>query len=425
MISVGRLTPEARARHASRRGALEGKVRDAVGAILGDFRKDGDAAIRRLTRKFDGADMERFEASPEEIAGAEKRLPQAVQAAIRSMHDSVARYHKNGVLKDFEIEPMPGVRLGKLTVPFERAGLYVPGGLAAYPSSVVMTSVPAAVAGVRELVLCSPPSKEGTLPDAVLFAAKVCGVSRVFKVGGAQAVFAMAYGTATVPRCDIIVGPGNVYVTAAKEIVQGEVAIDFLAGPTEILVLSDGEASARFIAAELAGQAEHAPDACCLLVTTSPAQADAVVKELEAQVPVRERAEIIRQALGSRGAILVADSLDAAVSFANDFGAEHLVLATKHPVEVLRRIRSAGSVFLGEYTPVAMGDYGVGPNHVLPTMGDARRRGGLTANTFIKSISYQMLSREGLAKVAPTASTLARVENLEAHLNSIEVRLGH
>lgn len=424
MIPVGPLTPEARARLLGRRAAIEGAVRRTVEAILDQVRREGDAALRALTRKFDGPDLERLEVTPEEWARAERSVPQNVQAAVRSMYDSVVRYHKQDLARPFEFQPLKGITLGKLVVPFERAGLYVPGGLAVYPSSVIMAAAPAQVAGVRQIVLCTPPTREGAVPDAVLFAARVSGVSRVFKVGGAQAIFAMAYGTQTVPRCEVLAGPGNAYVTAAKMLVREDVAIDFLAGPTELLVLSDGTTSPRFIAAELAGQAEHSPDACCVLVTTSRPQAEAVARELDEQVRSLERGEIVRKALAGHGALLVAESLDEAVAFANAFGAEHLTISTRHPVEVLKKIRSAGSVFLGEYSPVAVGDYGVGPNAILPTYGEACRRGGLSANNFLKTVSYQMLSREGLGQVAPTAMTLARVEGLTAHLRSIEVRLG-
>lgn len=424
MIPVGLLTEDARRRFVFRRGALEGPVRQTAEALRERVLREGDAALRELTRRFDGPDLERLEVGPDEWARAERSLPQNVQAAVRSMYDSVVRYHKQDVARSFEFQPLKGVTLGKLVVPYERAGLYVPGGLAVYPSSVVMAAAPAQVAGVRQIVLCTPPTREGTVPDAVLFAARVSGVSRVFKVGGAQAIFAMAYGTATVPRCEVLAGPGNAYVTAAKKIVQEDVAIDFLAGPTELLVLSDGTTSPRFIAAELAGQAEHSPDACCILVTTSRPQAEGVARELEEQVRSLDRAAIARQALTSHGALLVAGSLEEAVAFANDFGAEHLTVSTRHPVEVLKKIRSAGSVFLGEYSPVAVGDYGVGPNAILPTHGEACRRGGLSANSFLKTVSYQMLSKEGLAQVAPTAMALARVEGLTAHLKSIEVRLG-
>ena len=424
MIPVQPLTPEARRRFAGRRGAIEGRVREAVDGILADFRQDPDGTIRALTKKFDGVDLPSSEVTTEEIAEAERRCPQNVAMAIRAMYESVVRYHKQDVPKGFEFQPIKGVSLGKTVVPFDRAGLYVPGGLAVYPSSVVMAAAPARVAGVKELVLCSPPGKDGRIPDAVLVAALVCGVARVFKIGGAQAVFALAYGTPTVPACEVIAGPGNAYVTEAKRRVQETVAIDFLAGPTELLVVSDGTTSARFIAAELIGQAEHSPDTCCVLVTTRREQAEEVARELESQVATAERAEIIRRAMASGGGLLVAADLEEALAFANEFAAEHLTLSTRHPVEALKKVRAAGSVFLGEYSPVAIGDYGAGPNAILPTYGEAARRGGLSAASFVRTISYQMLSKEGLQAIAPHATTLARVENLPAHLKSIEVRLG-
>jgi histidinol dehydrogenase len=421
---VTRLTPEIRARYLSRKGALAGNVSETVDQIYADFKKDPDGTIRALTKKFDKVDLANFEVTAEEVARAEERLPQNVQVAIRSMYDSVVRYHKQDLAKSFEIQPIKGVSLGKMVVPLERAGLYVPGGLAVYPSSVIMAAAPARVAGVKELILCTPPNAEGKIPDAVLFAAMVCGIAHIYKVGGAQAVFAMAYGTPTVPKCEIIVGPGNIYVTAAKKKVQDEVAIDFLAGPTELLVLSDGTTSAKFIAAELIGQAEHAPDTCCVLITISDEQARAVDAEMEIQAQQCERAEIIRQSMSTNGALIVANTFDDAVAFTNEFAAEHLTVSTAKPIEILKRIKAAGSVFLGEYSPVAVGDYGIGPNAILPTFGETLRRGGLSANTFTRPIFYQMLSKEGLQNVAPTATTLARIENLQAHLRSIEVRLG-
>ncbi len=424
MIPVQRLTPELRSRLAGRRGAMEQRVRAAVDDVEREFRKDPDGAIRALAKRFDRCDLKDIEVGPEELAAAEAKCPQTVQNAIRSMYDSVVRYHRQDPAKGFEIEPVKGVRLGKLVVPFDRAGLYVPGGLAVYPSCVVMAAAPARVAGVKELVLCTPPREDGGVPEAVLVAALVCGVARVFKVGGAQAVFAMASGTPSVPKCDVIAGPGNAYVTEAKRRVQESTAIDFLAGPTELLVVSDGSTSARYIAAELIGQAEHSPDTCVVLVTTSEAQAKEVAKELEAQTSGAPRAEIIRKAITTSGALLTAESLDEAMAFANEFAAEHLTLSTRHPSETLKKVKSAGSVFLGEWSPVALGDYGAGPNAILPTYGEAARRGGLSAASFQRTVSYQLLSKEGLEALAPTAMTLARVENLEAHRRSIEVRLG-
>ena len=424
MIAPTPLTRELRGRFVGRRAALDGNVRSTVEKILTDFRRSPDATLRKLTAKYDRVTLENPEVTPEEFNAGEKAVSGPVKAAIKSMFDSVTRYQRQDIPKGFEMEPFRGVKLGKIVHPYGRAGLYVPGGRAVYPSSVVMAAAPAAAAGVGEMILCTPPTAEGGVPGSVLHAARICGVKRVFKVGGAQAVFAMAYGTEVVPACDIIVGPGNAYVTAAKDRVRDDVAIDFLAGPTELLVVSDGSSSARFIAAELVGQAEHAPDSCCVLVTTSADQAGEVVVEIERQATACSRKEIILEALTKHGALITVANLEEALDFANDFAPEHLSIATRHPAEALKRIRNAGSVFLGEYSPVAMGDYGAGPNAILPTYAEARRRPGLSATTFLKTVTYQMLSREGLEKMASTAITLAREEGLDGHLRSVEVRLG-
>ncbi|MBI2933504.1 MAG: histidinol dehydrogenase [Planctomycetes bacterium] len=407
-----------------RPGAVNADALEAVRRIVDDVRAEGDPAVRRYTKQYDGVEPENLEVSADEFAAAERAVSQQSQLAIRSMLDSVTRFHKQGVAKAFEFQPMRGIALGRMVVPFDSAGLYVPGGSAAYPSSVVMAAAPATVAGVKRLILCTPPGPEGAVPPAVLFAAKIAGVEKVFKIGGAQAIAAMAYGTQTVPRAEIIVGPGNKYVTAAKKIVSEHAAIDFLAGPTEILVLSDGEASPRFIAADLIAQAEHDVAACAVFVTTSSKQAEAVAGELTAQAGTHARAEIIRSSLQENGALLVAESLDAAIAFANEVAPEHLVIACRTPSQILTRIKSAGAVFLGEYAPVAAGDYGVGPNAILPTLGEARRVSGLSADTFLKRITHVSLTREGLESVAPMALALAKVEGLGAHQKSVEVRLG-
>ncbi len=405
-----------------RSSVMDGKTVASSRAIVEEVRKEGDSALRKFTREFDGVELSSFEVPRWKIDASADRLSEEVREAIRTAYDNILAYHREGVLHDFEMEPRPGVSLGRKVVPFRRAGLYAPGGLAVYPSMVLMASAPANVAGVGELVLCSPPTREGTLPDAVLFAAGVAGIGRVFLLGGAHAVAAMAYGTESVPRCDVIAGPGNRFVTAAKKIVSDDVAIDFIAGPSEILVLSDGTTSARWIAAELIAQAEHAPDACSILVTTSPEQAEAVGKELAEQVEGRERTEVIGAALEEHGALLVAPTLEEAVSFSNLYAPEHLVLSCRNPERVLDSIVNAGSVFLGEHSPVAIGDYCAGPNSILPTLGNSRRVGGLTANTFVKTISWQNLSPAGLSSLRKTAMTMAGVEKLEGHAASIGIR---
>lgn len=392
-----------------RKAVVDDETLEAARKIVEDVRANGDKAVRKYAKKFDRED---FAEVTEEAS-----IPQQVQVNLRAAYESITRYHKNGVLKPFEIEPLKGVRLGMAVVPYERAGLYVPGGLATYPSSLIMAATPAIVAGVKELILCTPDPS-----PVLLFTAKLVGISKIFKVGGAHAIAAMAYGTESVPACEILVGPGNRYVTAAKKIVSNDVAIDFLAGPTEILVLSDGDANPKFIAADMIAQAEHDPAACAILVTTSEKQAAAVEDELAKQAPQHERAEIIQKSLKDHGAILLAPDLEAAIAFTNRFAPEHLVIAAKNPNVILKSIRHAGSVFLGDYSPVAVGDYCAGPNAILPTLGDARRRSGLSANTFVKTVAWQMLSPEGLALMTPTAVNLAKVENLGAHRRSIEIR---
>ena len=391
-------------------------------SLIEEVRSGGDSALRKMTLEFDGVDLDSLEVPQEMIESSQDRVSSEVKTAIQSAYENILSYHSKGVLEAFEFESQSGVTVGRKVVPFRRAGLYAPGGLAVYPSMVLMAAGPAQVAGVEELVLCSPPTKEGVLPDPVLYAALIAGIDRVFLLGGAHAIAAMAYGTESVPPCEIIAGPGNRFVTAAKKIVSEDVAIDFLAGPSEVLVLADGTTSSRLIAAEMIAQAEHAPDACSLLVTSSSKQAEEVGHELSEQIENRDRMEVIGAALEEHGALLVADSLQDSIDFSNRYAPEHLVLSVRDPESVLTQIRNAGSVFLGEYSPVAIGDYCSGPNSILPTLGLSRRLGGLTANSFLKTVSWQKLSPRGLTSLAEVALPIARVENLEGHAASIEMR---
>jgi histidinol dehydrogenase len=390
--------------------------------LIEAVRSGGDAALRKMTLEFDGVGLDSLEVPREVIESSQTRVPSGVQKAIRSAYENILTYHRKGVLAAFEFESQSGVTVGRMVVPFSRAGLYAPGGLAVYPSMVLMSAGPARVAGVEELILCSPPTKGGVLPDPVLYAALIAGIDRVFLLGGAHAIAAMTYGTESVPACDMIAGPGNRFVTAAKKIVSEHVAIDFLAGPSEVLVLSDGTTSPRLIAAEMIAQAEHAPDACSILVTSSSKQAEEVGQELSEQIENRERREVIGAALEEYGALLVAESLPEAIDFSNRYAPEHLVLSVGDPEGVLKQIQNAGSVFLGEYSPVAIGDYCSGPNSILPTLGLSRRLGGLTANSFLKTISWQKLTPQGLTSLAKVALPIARVEKLEGHAASIEMR---
>ncbi|HHY46291.1 MAG TPA: histidinol dehydrogenase, partial [Firmicutes bacterium] len=315
-----------------------------------------------------------------------------------------------------------GSLLGQVIVPFKRVGIYVPGGTAAYPSTVVMTSTPANVAGVEEIVMCTPPGPGGVANPFVLVAADICKVSRIFKVGGAQAIAAMAYGTETVPAVDKIVGPGNVYVTTAKKLVYGDVGIDMLAGPSEVLVIADSTADPRFVAADLLSQAEHDALASPILITTSVWLADEVAREINALLPALPRRETAAKSLDENGAILLVDSLDEAMEIANDYAPEHLELLVKDPMALLDKVRNAGTVFLGPYSPEPVGDYIAGPNHVLPTMGSARYRGTLGTQDFFKPVNIVRMSPEAARNVAPHVIRLAQIEGLEAHANSMKIR---
>lgn len=415
------LSPRARARIVDRGARTLAPVEAAVKAIVARVRRDGDAALRAFTKKFDRVERRSPRVSETERNAGAARTPAPVRSALARAARRIRAFH-------VRVAPIamsfaePGCELGRRPVPYDRVGIYVPGGSAAYPSTVLMAAVPARLAGVREIVLTTPPGPAGRIPDAVLAAAAIAKVDRVFAVGGAQAIAALAYGTRTVPAVDKIVGPGNSFVTAAKLLVRERVAIDLPAGPSEILVLSDGAGDPRFLAADLISQAEHSPDASAVLVTTSAVQAQAVAAALAVQVPDLPRHAIIRAALRSCGAILVARSLDDALDFANEFAAEHLTLATRDPHRTLTRIRHAGSIFLGPYAPVAIGDYCSGTNHVLPTAGAARLFSGLSTQDFVRYQTWQSFTERGLRRIASTAATIARAEGLEAHARALEIR---
>jgi histidinol dehydrogenase len=387
----------------------------AVATIVADVREHGDSALRAYAKQFDKVTLDAIEVPAPEIDAAERSIRPQDQNALRSAWDSLLRYHKQALSKSFEYEPVKGIRVGRRCVPYARAGLHVATPL---PSSVLMSAVPAVVAGVKEIILCAGPA----IAPPVLLAARLAGVHRVFRVSGAPAIAAMACGTASIPRVEIIVGPGDRFVNAAKRAVAEDVAVDFASGPTELLVISDGTGDPRLIAADMVAQSEHDPSASARLVTTSATQAEAVDRELEMQASKLPRAETIRKALAKHGGLYVADDMAKAIAFANEFGAGYLSIVCERPLAALDQIRHAGSVFLGEYTPVAVGDYGVGPDAVVPTLGDARRASGLSPSTFLKSVPFTLVSKEGIQNVAPMSSALAKLESLEGHLASIEIR---
>jgi histidinol dehydrogenase len=406
---------------AGRRLDLDGtaEAASAVRAICRQVAADGDAALMELSRRFDGwapPDPAGFRVAPSELPAAAERLGVAGRSALELAASRIRDFHASQVFPD--VDGPAGSQL--LTRPVARAGLYVPGGRAAYPSTVLMTAIPARVAGVRSVALATPPGPEGTVPDAVLAAAHIAGVDEVYRVGGAQAIAAFAYGTRSVPRVDVIAGPGNVYVTLAKREVFGMAGVDAVAGPTEILVVADRTARADYVAADLASQLEHDPMAWAVLVTDSAALADAVEEAFAELAERLDQAEVVKAA---HCCIVLAGSLAEAVAISNGFGPEHLELIVEDPEALLPLVDSAGAVFVGPYAPVSLGDYVIGPNHTLPTSGSARFSSPLGVHTFLRRMSVSRTSDAELRALADAARTLANLEGLTAHANAIEVRL--
>ena len=405
--------------------------RDAAGLlertrlIVDDVRARGDAALRDYTERLDGVRLESFAVSEQEFADASTALSAEQRQALERAIDTVTRFHELQTVPALRLETAPGVVCERMTVPLEAVGLYVPAGSAPLPSTALMLAVPAKIAGCPVRVMCTPPRPDGTADPAVLVAARLCGIRKVFKLGGAQAVAAMAYGTATVPKVVKIFGPGNSWVTAAKQIVAQDAdgaALDMPAGPSEVLVIADESARPAFVAADLLAQAEHSPDAQVLLVTVSRRTAEACVAEVARQLAELPRREIAAQAIAESRVLLVPD-LNTAMEVCNQYAPEHLILQVTRPRDLLPQVRNAGSVFLGAWTPETMGDYCSGTNHVLPTYGHARAYSGLSVIDFVKRITVQELTADGLRALGPTARTLARLESLDAHANAVTVRL--
>ena len=396
---------------------------ETVRAILGAVKKDRDAALLKFTNEFDRTDyqLSDLEVRPEEIQDAYNKVELAELDAMKLAADNIERFHARQVQDSWEYKE-GGVTLGQAVRPLSIVGIYVPGGKASYPSSVLMNAIPARVAGVEQVVMCSP-TPGGEVSPHSLVAADIAGVDRIFKVGGAQAVAAMALGTDIVPRVDKIVGPGNIYVALAKRMVFGLVDIDMIAGPSEILVVADESARPEFIAADLLSQAEHDEEAVPILVTSSESLAQATLAELEKQKQQLKRTAIIEESLNNKCRLIVTASLDDALTLANQIAPEHLELAVENPEECAKRIKNAGAIFLGHYTPEAMGDYLAGPNHVLPTSGTARFSSPLGVYDFIKRTSLISYSQEALAQTGEACRTLAEMENLDGHARAVEIRL--
>lgn len=404
-------------------GAAGQERREAVLHIIEEVKRDGDAALFRLTEKFDRVALPQLAVADEEFEEAYRVIDPEVLEALREAIANIRDYHERQLRESWMTTKESGTILGQLILPLERVGLYVPGGTAAYPTSVMMNAVPALVAGVKEIVMTTPPGKDGKLNAAVLVAAAELGIRQVYKVGGAQAIAALAYGTETIGSVDKITGPGNAFVATAKREVFGQVAIDMIAGPSEVVVLADETANAAYIAADLLAQAEHDPLASVTLVTTSRALAEEVQRQAASQLEGLDRKEIAAKALEGYGAICVAADLDEAIDIVNELATEHLEIQIQDPFAHLGRIKHAGAIFIGDDSPVAIGDYFVGTNHVLPTGRTARFSSGLSVDDFLKKTSFVRYSRQDMLDNGRKISALARFEGLQAHARSVELRL--
>lgn len=398
-------------------------VAEPVRAIVQDVAQNGDAALRAYEKKFDRADLADLEVSPEEWDAAMAAVQPEFLQILQEAAANIRRYHEKQVRASYVVNEQPGVLLGQRILPIEKVGVYVPGGTAAYPSTVLMDTIPAKLAGCGQIVMVTPPAPDGSIRPAILAAARIAGVNRVFRLGGAQAIAALAYGTESVPRVDKIVGPGNAYVAEAKKQVFGRVAIDMVAGPSEILVVADGTCDPVFVAADLLSQAEHDRLATAVLVTDSAAFAQAVAGELERQIPLLPRAEIARASIDGSGKIIVAENdLKKAIEIANELAPEHLELCVDNPFDYLDQIRCAGSVFLGKNCPEALGDYFAGPNHTLPTCGTARFSSALSVDDFVKKSQFTYYTADALRAVSGKIAAFAMQEGLQAHAKSVTIR---
>ncbi|MCR4905818.1 MAG: histidinol dehydrogenase [Clostridiales bacterium] len=404
------------------RAVPETDVFAAVSEILSAVRRDGDRALFAYTEKFDKVALSALAVTPGEIAEARAAVDPEFLRVLERAAANIRRFHERQVRNSFVLTGPDGVVMGQRVLPVDRAGLYVPGGTAAYPSTVLMDAIPAKIAGVGEVVMVTPPGRDGRVNPAILAAASVAGVDRIFKVGGAQAIAALAYGTESIPKVDKIVGPGNAFVAEAKKQVYGTVSIDMIAGPSEILIVADGKSDPRVLAADLLSQAEHDKMASAVLVTDSMALAEAVRDELEIRIPLLERAEIARVSIDKNGKIIVADDLAAAIDIANEIAPEHLELMVDNPFDLLDRIRHAGSVFLGRNCPEALGDYLAGPNHTLPTGGTARFSSPLSVDDFVKKMQFTYFTEAALADAADDVALFARQEGLTGHAKSALIR---
>lgn len=400
------------------------RLTSVVQPIIAKVKREGDVALRHYSQLYDQVDLTDILVSQDEITAASARISGVDKAAFVVAATNIRAFHSLQLPKSISLETMPGVTCSRESRPIQSVGLYIPGGKAPLPSTVLMLGIPAQLAGCQNVVLCTPPNKNGLVPDSILYAARLCGINQIAKVGGAQAIAALAYGTETIPKVDKIFGPGNQYVTAAKQLVATDpagAAIDIPAGPTEVLVIADQTARPSFVVSDLLAQAEHGPDSQVVLVCTDAQMAESVVQELERQLTVLPRQAIAKQALNN-SFILLVPTLNEAISFSNRYAPEHLLLAVDEPKKWAQQVQNAGSVFLGHYACESAGDYASGPNHTLPTAGYARAYSGVSTESFLKYVTFQTVTKKGAALIGPTVSRLAALEGLDGHQKAMEIR---
>lgn len=400
----------------------DSSVEDAVKDIIADVRRNGDSALFRYARVLDGAKLETLLVSENEINESVQGVSDELKASIAKASENISTFHRAQIVPEVNVETSAGVRCVQRRVPVQKVGLYVPGGSAPLFSTVLMLAIPAKIAGCEEITLFTPPAKDGTINQAILYAAKVAGVDKIVKSGGAQAVAALAYGTESISPVDKIFGPGNRYVAAAKQLVSSRVSIDMFAGPSEVMIIADDSAVPRFVAADLLSQAEHGPDSQVLLLTSSEYLAIKCREEIDRQLAELSRKRELDGALRN-SRIVVLENLEQAVEMANEYAPEHLIIVTENPWGIADKIKAAGSVFIGNYSPESAGDYASGTNHTLPTGGWARSQGGISTDSFCRTITYQELTREGLSNLSRTIETMALAEGLEAHCKAVRVRM--
>ncbi len=398
-------------------------VLGTVSEIISNVIENKDEALKEYTEKFDGVNLDDIKVTDAEIKEAYENIDDGLLESLKQALNNIEDFHKMEIPEEWDMEVIEGVKAGQIVRPINSVGCYIPGGRAAYPSSILMTVVPAKIAGVEKIVCCSPPQKDGKIGDAILVAADLAGADEFYKVGGAQAIAAMAYGTESVPKVEKIVGPGNIFVAAAKKYVFGDVDIEFPAGPSEVLILADSTADPEFIACDVLAQAEHDPNASCFVVTDSKEIAFNTLEEVNKKAPDAVRHEIIEESLEKNGVIILTDNFEEAIDITNKYAPEHLVIMTENDEETLSKIKNAGSIFLGKFSPVACGDYGSGTNHVLPTGGGAKMYSGLSTESFIKKPTVQTITPEGLKNLYSTCVPIAEYEGFFAHADSIKTRL--